>query len=158
MEIIREHNEHGFVFSTDKAKLNLPYVHNFISQSYWAQGIPIHLIEQCVQNSLCFGIYKGDQQVGFARVITDYTTFAYLADVFVDEAYRGKGLSKSLMKFIFSFEEFKLLRRFILATRDAHGLYSQFGFTPLKAPDKFMEIHRPDVYQVSYNESPKQLK
>jgi GNAT superfamily N-acetyltransferase len=105
------------------------------------------LIAQSIRNSLSFGIYEGNKQVGFARVITDYTTFAYLADVFVDEAYRGRGLSKILMTFIFSFEEFKKLRRFSLATRDAHGLYAQFGFTPLKSPDRFMELHQPDVYQ-----------
>jgi GNAT superfamily N-acetyltransferase len=147
MNILREYNHQEFLFSTDKRKLNLNYIHRFLTNSYWAKGIPIDLVEQSIKNSLCFGIYEGNKQIGFARVITDFTTFAYLADVFVDEAYRGRGLSKILMTFIFSFEEFKMLRRFILATQDAHGLYAQFGFTPLKAPDRFMELHQPDVYQ-----------
>jgi GNAT superfamily N-acetyltransferase len=147
MNIVREHTHQEFLFSTDKRKLNLNYVHQFLTNSYWAKGISVDLVEQSIKNSLCFGIYEGNKQVGFARVITDYTTFAYLADVFVDEAYRGKGLSKILMTFIFSFEEFKKLRRFSLATLDAHGLYAQFGFTPLKSPDRFMELHQPDIYQ-----------
>jgi GNAT superfamily N-acetyltransferase len=147
MDILREHTHQGFLFSTDKSKLNLNYIHHFLTNSYWAKGIPIDLVAQSIKNSLNFGIYEGNKQVGFARVITDYTTFAYLADVFVDEVYRGRGLSKILMTFIFSFEEFKKLRRFSLATRDAHGLYAQFGFTPLKSPDRFMELHQPDVYQ-----------
>jgi GNAT superfamily N-acetyltransferase len=96
---------------------------------------------------LSIGIYKESKQIGFARVITDFSTFAYLADVFVDEAFRGRGVSKKLMNFIFSFEEFGKLRRFILATSDAHGLYSQFGFRALKSPDRFMEIHQPDIYK-----------
>lgn len=147
MNIVREHTHQGFLFSTDKSKLNLNYIHQFLTNSYWAKGIPIDLVGQSIKNALCFGIYEDNKQIGFARVITDYTTFAYLADVFVDEAYRGRDLSKTLMTFILSFEEFRMLRRFILATRDAHGLYAQFGFTPLKAPDRFMELHQPDVYQ-----------
>lgn len=147
MNIVREHTHQGFLFSTDKSKLNLTYIHQFLTNSYWAKGIPIDLVGQSIKNALCFGIYEDNKQIGFARVITDYTTFAYLADVFVDEAYRGRDLSKTLMTFILSFEEFRMLRRFILATRDAHGLYAQFGFTPLKAPDRFMELHQPDVYQ-----------
>lgn len=148
MNTIREHLENGFLFSTDNSKLDVKYVHSFLSQSYWAKGIPIELIERSIQHSLSFGIYTAQgKQIGFARVVTDYTTFAYLADVFVDEAFRGKGLSKMLMRFIFSFEQFKGLRRFILGTRDAHSLYAQFGFAPIKAPDRFMEIHQPNVYQ-----------
>jgi GNAT superfamily N-acetyltransferase len=95
---------------------------------------------------LCIGIYYDDHQVGFARLITDFATFAYLGDVFVDEQYRGKGLSKALMQFILSFEFINGLRRIILATSDAHGLYEQFGFQSLKRPDRYMEIHHPDVY------------
>lgn len=149
MGILREQTHREFLFSTDKKKLDLKYVHAFLTQSYWAKGIPFHLVEASVKNSLSIGIYANKNQIGFARVITDYATFAYLADVFIDEAFRAQGLSKKLMEFILSFEEFKWLRRFILATRDAHGLYAQFGFTLLKSPDRFMEIHQPDVYKAS---------
>jgi GNAT superfamily N-acetyltransferase len=148
MNILREHTEQEFLFSTDKKKLDLTYIHNFLTQSYWAPGIPLHLVESSVKNSLCIGIYTNNKQIGFARVITDYTTFAWLADVFVDERFRGRGLSKTLMTFILSFEEFRLLRRFMLATRDAHGLYAQFGFKSLESPDRFMALHQPDVYKI----------
>jgi GNAT superfamily N-acetyltransferase len=148
MNIVREHPHREFLFSTDKKKLDLIYIHNFLTQSYWAHGIPLQLVESSVKNSLCIGIYTNSEQIGFARVVTDYTTFAWLADVFVDERFRGRGLSKTLMTFISSFEEFRLLRRFMLATRDAHGLYAQFAFKPLKSPDRFMELHQPDVYKI----------
>jgi GNAT superfamily N-acetyltransferase len=147
MDIIREHTQEEFLFSTDKKKLDLKYIHSFLSRSYWAKGIPLQLVESSVKNSLCIGIYVHSKQIGFARVITDYTTFGWLADVFVDDHFRSKGLSKTLMTFILSFEEFRLLRRFMLATRDAHGLYAQFGFKPLPSPDRFMELHQPDVYK-----------
>jgi len=137
-----------FLFSTQKARLNIPYIHQFLSErSYWAKGVPLKLLERSVENSVCIGIYHGDCQIGFSRIITDTATFAYLADVFIDENYRGKGLSKRMMEFIFSFEEMKVLRRFMLATRDAHSLYSKYGFTPLSKPDRFMEKHQPDIYQ-----------
>src|SRR5687768_12981270 len=123
-----ELRDHEYVFSTDKSKLDTGYVHDFLSrQSYWAEGIPLSLVEQSIQNSFCFGVYHNHRQVGFARVVTDYATFGYLADVFIDPAYRGKGLSKKLMTFIFSRNELKKLRRIVLATRDAHGLYEQHG-------------------------------
>jgi GNAT superfamily N-acetyltransferase len=148
MDLIREYHTDTFQFSTDKKLLDINYIHNFLStQSYWAVGIPLALVRRSIENSLCIGIYKDGKQIGFARIISDYTTFGYLADVFVDEACRGKGLSKKLMQFILSFEEVKLFRRFILATKDAHSLYAQFGFTPLKAPDRFMERHQPDLYR-----------
>lgn len=147
MNIVREHTDEGILFSTDKLKLDVAFIHSFISQSYWAKDIPVAILETSIQNSLSIGIYQESKQIGFARVITDFSTFAYLADVFVDEAFRGRGISKKLMNFIFSFEEFGKLRRFILATSDAHGLYSQFGFRALKSPDRFMEIHQPDIYK-----------
>jgi GNAT superfamily N-acetyltransferase len=147
MNVTREHAYKEFLLSTDKTKLDLTFVHRFLSQSYWAKNMPLHILEQSVKNSLCIGIYKDMKQAGFARVITDYSTFAWLSDVFVDEAFRGKGLSKELMRFILSFEEFRWLRRFMLSTRDARGLYAQFGFKPLKSPDVFMEIYQPDVYK-----------
>lgn len=144
---VREQTIDGFLFSTDKNRLDLPYIHAFLSTSYWAERIPIKIIQVSIQHSLTIGVYEDGKQVGFARVVTDYATFGYLADVFIDEKYRGRKLSKKLMTFIFSMPEFKLFRRFILATRDAHGLYAQFGFKPLKSPEKFMEIAQPDIYK-----------
>jgi GNAT superfamily N-acetyltransferase len=148
MELNRERTINEFLFSTDRSKIDLPYVHQFLStRSYWAEGIHVELVQKSISNALCFGIYKDGKQVGFARVVTDYATFGYLADVFVDEMYRGKGLSKNLMEFIFSLDELKGLRRIMLATRDAHTLYAKYGFELLKAPEKFMELHRPNVYK-----------
>jgi GNAT superfamily N-acetyltransferase len=147
MILVREQTVDGFLFSTDKNRLDIPFIHAFLSTSYWAEGIPVRIIQHSIQHSLAIGVYEGQKQVGFARVVTDHATFAYLADVFVDENYRGRGLSKKLMTFIFSFPEFKMLRRFILATHDAHGLYKQFGFKPLKSPEKFMEVAQPDIYK-----------
>jgi GNAT superfamily N-acetyltransferase len=143
MEFHRNH----FCISTDHAKLNPPTIHGFLKQSYWAENIPASIVEKAIKNSLCFGLYKGEEQIGFARVITDYATFAYLADVFIRDSYRGQGLSKWLMECIMQYPELQGLRRWLLATKDAHGLYTQYGFTSLKAPDIFMEIHRPDIYK-----------
>lgn len=140
----------GFLFSTAKERLDIPYIHHYLStQSYWATDIPLEIVERSIAHSLCFGIYEHDKQIGFARVITDQATFAYLADVFVDENYRGIGLSKKLMEFILSVDEAKVFRRWLLGTRDAHTLYEQFGFKPLAQPDRFMEIHRKDIYKLS---------
>lgn len=148
MNVSHEQFHNGFHFSTDKALLNLPYIHAFLSErSYWAPGVPVDIVRRSIENSLCVGIYENKKQVGFARLVTDLATFGYLADVFIDEAYRGKGLSKALVAFIFSFEELKFFRRFILATKDAHGLYKQYGFNQLKNPERFMEIARPDIYK-----------
>ena len=147
MNQVREQTIDGFLFSTDKNRLDVPFIHAFISTSYWAEKIPLKILQDSIEHSLAFGVYENTKQVGFARVITDYSTFGYLADVFIDEKYRGRGLSKNLMAFIFSTPEFNKLRRFILATRDAHGLYEQFGFKPLKAPEKFMEIAQPYIYK-----------
>lgn len=131
----------AFLYSTDKSKLNLDYIHHFLSkESYWAKNIPIEIVKQSIDGSLCFGVYENNKQVGFARVITDYATFGYLADVFIDKDYRGKGLSKELMTFIKEQEVIKKLRRFMLATLDAHSLYEHFGFNSLKEPNRFMEI------------------
>lgn len=135
-----------YAISTDKSKLNIDVIHSFLTTSYWARGIPRATVERCIQNSLCFGAYCDDEQIGFARVISDYTTFAYLADVFVIEAHRGKGVSKMIMDEVIRHPQLQGLRRFVLGTRDAHGLYVKYGFTPLKAPDRWMEIHNPDVY------------
>ena len=136
-----------FSISTDKKKLDRALIHKFLSErSYWATGIPRRLVERGIKNSLCFGVYDGKQQVGFARVISDYATYAYVADVFVLETHRGQGLSKWLMQCIRSHRDLQGLRRWVLTTRDAHGLYQQFGFYALKDPGRFMEITIPDIY------------
>lgn len=147
MTILKEFTADGFTFSSDRTKVDIAYVHRIAStQLYWAKGIPYDVVKRSVENSLCFGIYTASQQVGFARLVTDYATFGYLADVFVDEHYRGKGLSKTLMDFIFSIDELKAFRRMVLVTRDAHTLYERYGFGQLKTPDYYMELHRPEVY------------
>ncbi|MBI2429087.1 MAG: GNAT family N-acetyltransferase [Ignavibacteriales bacterium] len=135
-----------YFISTDKSKLNVDVIHSFLTTSYWAQGIPRETVVRCIENSLCFGAYFNDEQVGFARVISDYTTFAYLADVFVIEAHRGKEVSKMIMGAVIKHPQLQGLRRIVLATKDAHGLYAQYGFTPLKVPERWMEIHNPNVY------------
>lgn len=134
------------VVSTDQGLLDLDLIHGFLSQSYWARGIPRALVERAVRNSLCFGLYEGERQVGFARVVTDQATFAYLADVFVIESHRGRGLAKALVAAVVAEPRLQGLRRWMLATRDAHSLYARFGFEPLVDPGVFMQLHAPDVY------------
>lgn len=143
---IREHERGDFSISTDPARIDLDAVHGFLSSSYWAENIPRELVGRSIENSLCFGIYKGQEQVGFARVISDFATYAYIADVYVLEAYRGRDLSKWLMTCIVEHPSLQGLRRWSLATRDAHGLYAKFGFKPLSAPDRWMERANPNVY------------
>jgi GNAT superfamily N-acetyltransferase len=131
----------GYLFSSDKTKLQLPVIHYYLSkESYWAQNIPLKIVEASIEGSVCFGIYKVGNQIGYGRVISDKATFGYMADIFVLKEHRGKGLSKNLIEFIISYPEFKHLRRFMLATKDAHELYKKFGFTPLSTPERFMEI------------------
>jgi len=136
-----------YFISADKSRLNINAIHSFLTTSYWAKGIPRSIVEKCIEHSLCFGVYLGEEQVGFARVISDYSTYAYLADVFILEQHRGKGLSKMLMKEIMIHPQLQGLRRFQLMTKDAHGLYRQFGFTESKFPDRLMEIAQPDIYE-----------
>jgi GNAT superfamily N-acetyltransferase len=132
-----------YTISTDRAKLDLDVIHRFLStESYWAVGRPREVVQRSIEHSLPFGIYHGERQVGFARVVTDYATFAWIADVFVLTPERGKGLSKWLMEVMLAHPQLQGFRRWTLATRDAHGLYAQFGFAPLKRPERFME--RPD--------------
>ena len=139
---------HGeYQMSTDRQRIDIAAVHAFLTQSYWSPGIPRGVVERAIENSLCFGVYFGAQQVGFARVITDKATFAYLADVFIIESHRGKGLSKWLMEFVTAHEELQGLRRFLLATKDAHALYVKFGFEALGNPSRIMENLKPDVYR-----------
>lgn len=127
--------------------MEMAVIHGFLSQSYWAKGIPQATLQKALQNSLCFGLFDGEQQVGFARMVTDKATFAYLADVFVLESHRGHGGAKTLMTAIMDHADLQGLRRMLLATRDAHSLYRQFGFTDLARPEIMMELHRPDIYQ-----------
>lgn len=162
-----------YIISTDKDKLDIDFIHSFLTTSYWAEGISKEVVGRSIEGSLCFGVFlnnsqtpasegkqavpaapslklqrsKAGRQVGFARMITDQTTFAYLADVFIDEDHRGKGLSKWLVKVILSHAGLQGLRRIMLATRDAHVLYAQLGFTPVNNPERWMQIHNPDVYK-----------
>jgi N-acetylglutamate synthase-like GNAT family acetyltransferase len=137
----------GFTISTEKEKLDVDLIHSFLNRTYWAEGISKEVIRRSIEGSLCFGVFENDKQVGFARMITDKATFAYLADVFIIEEFRGRGLSKWLMEIIMSHPDLQGLRRMILVTKDAHGLYKQFGFTPLINVDRWMNILDPDVYK-----------
>lgn len=136
-----------YFISTDKNKLDLAVVHGYLSRSYWAEEIPFSIVEKSIANSLCFGVYKGKQQIGFARVISDYSTFAYLADVFILEEERGNGLSKWLMECILKHNQLQGLRNFCLLTRDAQGLYAQYSFKNLEKPQNFMAIKTENFYK-----------
>ena len=139
--MIAEKQINNYLISTDKEKLDINYIHHFLSkESYWAKNIPIEIVKTSIEGSLCFGVYENNKQVGFARVITDYATFGYLADVCIDKNYRGKGLSKELMKFIMEQKVVKKLRRFMLATLDAHSLYAQFGFESQEGNKRLMGV------------------
>ncbi len=137
----------NYCISTDKEKLNIPYTHAFLSLSYWAADIPIELVQKAVEGSMCFGVYNNDKQIGFARVITDHATFAYLADVFIDENYRGRGLGKWLMEIIMGHPSLQGLRSWQLATRDAQGLYAQFGFVTPDKPERMMRKVVENMYR-----------
>jgi len=139
----------GFVISTDPARLDLDVVHGFLTGSYWAEGIPREVVRRSIEHSLCFGLYQDHRQIGFARVITDRATFAYLGDVFVLEAFRGHGLARWLLEVIQSHPELQGLRRWVLLTRDAHALYRQVGWSSLAAPDRYMERWFKDVYRTA---------
>ena len=128
-----------YVVSTDPRRLDLGAVHGFLQGSYWARGVPLEVVERSVENSLCFGLYRGDEQVGFARVVSDRATLAYLAEVFVVEQHRRPGLGKWLMQVVLSHPDLRGLRRWMLTTADAHGLYRGYGFRELASPEIFME-------------------
>lgn len=136
-----------YIISTDPAKFDFEAIHAYLVRAYWSQGIPRKTMERAIANSLCFGLLHGKAQIGFARVVTDSATFAYLCDVYILEDYRGKGLGKWLMECVMSHPSLQGLRRFSLATRDAHGLYRQFGFRELSKPESAMEILRSDIYR-----------
>ena len=145
MPVERKHAD--YTLSDDPVRLDLDVIHGFLAGSYWSPGIPRETLARAIAHSLCFGVYLGETQVGFARLVTDRATFAYLADVFVLEPHRGRGLSRALMELILSHPEVQGLRRWLLATRDAHGLYRKFGFSELANPAVFLTRHDPEVYQ-----------
>ena len=136
-----------FIISTDRARLQIGVIQRFLAEdSYWANNRTLEQTVTAIKNSLPFGVYKGENQIGFARVVSDYATFAYIGDVFILSEFRGTGLSKWLMTVILSHPDLQGLRRWILATRDAHGLYEQFGFHSLKFPERWMELPAPNAY------------
>lgn len=146
--MIREWIRGHYRVSTDPHRLDLDVIHGFLTaRSYWAEGIPRDVVERSIRNSLCFGVYDEDRQVGFARVVTDRATYAYLADVFVLEAYRGRGFSKWLLECVFAHPDLQGLRRWQLSTRDAHSLYARYGFAPPSDPDRLLEIRVEDAYR-----------
>lgn len=140
--------------SCDRARLDLDVIHQFLRQSYWAKGIPRSVVAKSIEHSLCFGVYEGDRQIGFGRVITDFATFAYISDVFILDAYRGQGLGKRLIQAMRDHPDLQGLRRWMLGTDDAHGLYQQFGFSPLRHPERLMEIVDPDLYGPESHSAP----
>jgi GNAT superfamily N-acetyltransferase len=143
MEWVRDQ----FTISCDPARLDRAVITEFLASSYWGKGIPAEVVAKSIEHSLCFALLDGDRQIGFARVMSDRATFAYLADVFVLPEYRGAGLGKWLIECVTSHPELQGLRRWLLGTRDAHGLYRQFGFAALKKPEFLMERFDPDIYQ-----------
>ena len=137
----------GYEISTDRDRLDVDLISRFLSEeSYWSPGIPRAVVERSIHNSLCFGVYHGEAQIGLARIVTDEATFALVADVFILEPHRGKGLSKWLMHEVMVHPDLQGLRRLLLLTSDAHSLYAQFGFTEIGSPSRFMEVLNPDIY------------
>jgi GNAT superfamily N-acetyltransferase len=138
----------GYLISDDPARLDAGAIHAYLARSYWAAGIPREIVERSVRNSLCVGLYTaGGEQVGLVRVVTDCATYAWLCDVFVLEAHRGRGLSKAMMRAVMTHPKLQTVRRFTLGTRDAHGLYAQFGFKPVAKPESQMEKRQPQPWQ-----------
>jgi GNAT superfamily N-acetyltransferase len=139
-----------YLISTERARLDVALIHKFLSESsYWAKNRPRELVERSIEHSLCFGVYHGERQVGFARVITDYATFAWIADVFVMEEFRGRGLAKWLCEVMLAHPDLQALRRWVLATKDAHELYRREGFQELLRPERWMERHDPATVEQS---------
>jgi len=143
-----EIHENGLLISDDPARLDRGFIHDFLrDRSYWAREVPREIVDRSMDNSLCFGVYEDGRQIGFARVVTDSATFAWLADVFVIEEKRARGFGKKLVAAVLAHPRLQGLRRFMLGTRDAHGLYSRFGFKPLAYPERFMEIRSETSYK-----------
>jgi len=139
--MVHEIKINDLLFSSNKNLLQVDVIHQYLSkESYWAQGIPLSIVRDSIEGSVCFGVYAHTKQIAYARIVTDNATFGYLADVFVLEDYRGKGISKQLIKFIMDYPPCKKFRRMMLATKDAHGLYAKFGFKNLQFPERIMEI------------------
>lgn len=140
--------EETFYISTDKSRLDLEMLYSFLTESYWSPGIPMETVKKAIENSICFGAYDAEgKQVGFARAVTDKASFAYLADVFVQPDYRGKGISRLIMEAYTAHPDLQGLRRHMLATRDAHELYKKYGFVPVPNPEILMQRHDPEVYK-----------
>ena len=146
----------NYDISTDKTRLDRKLIHEWLASSYWAEGVPQDVVDRSIENSLSFGVYEGQAQVGFARVITDQATFAYLSDVFILKSHRARGLGKWLMEVILGHPDLQKLRRWSLATQDAHGLYRQFGFKPVANPERMMEILAMDTYDKQVGEDDQQ--
>lgn len=132
----------AYRISTDQSEMDVDAIHAYLTRSYWAEGISRELVERSIRGSLCFGLFNGPEQIGFARAITDRATYAYLADVYILEDHRGTGLGKRLVAAVLAHPDLQGLRRIVLRTRDAHGLYSQFGFVPATRPESLMELPR----------------
>ncbi len=126
--------------STERDKLDIHFIHEFVTHSYWGKGRTIETMKTCIDNSLNFGVYLKNKQIGFGRLVTDYGQFAYIMDIFIDPDYRGKGYSKQLMKYIMDLKELSSVKIWRLATSDAHGLYEQFGYKHLAKPENMMEL------------------
>jgi GNAT superfamily N-acetyltransferase len=136
----REWTREGLVVTTDPSRFDVAAIHAFLDTSYWARGRPLAVVEKSIRGSLCFGVLEAGRQVGFARAVTDGATYAYLADVYVLESHRGRGVATWLMECVMSHPDLQGLRRFMLATKDAHGLYRKFGFAALARPERYMEF------------------
>ncbi len=144
--ILEEHRG-DFMVTTDLSRMDMNVVYGYFSRAYWCEGLPRETLERAMQNSLCFGVLEGEKQVGFARVVSDRTTFAYVCDVFVLESHQGRGLGTWLMQCVVRHPELQGLRRWHLTTRDAHSLYRKVGFTLLSKPERHMEVFTPDIYK-----------
>ena len=138
-----------YEISTDAARLDVNVIHDFLRASYWAQNVPREVVEKSIRHSLCFGAFRNGRQVGFGRVVTDFATFGYIADLFVLPEHRGNGAGKQLVKAMLNHPDLQGLRRMLLATRDAHGLYERFGFEPLAHPEWFLTLHKPRLYEAT---------
>lgn len=134
--------------TTDRSKMDIDLIYNFLTNAYWSTGKPKWVVKKSIKNSLCFGVFYKNQQVGFARVITDYVTFAYIADLFILEEFRGKGISKLLIKHILEYKKLIKMKKWILATKDAHALYEKFGFEVVKDSKKYMELISENAYDI----------
>ena len=146
-QAILEYKKDEYTISTDKSRLDISTIHRYLSEeAYWSPGIPLEIVERGIANSLCFGVYYGEALAGFARVISDYASFAYLCDVFILQPFRGQGLGKWLMACVMSHPALQGLRNYLLFTKDAHGLYAHYGFTSVANPERIMVKRDPDIY------------